>query len=297
MKEQYLPEGKLLGTEKNEQRIKDYPALRRAMLCEQVIEGMALRCDAEHNLIVQCGAYTGLIPRAECAIGIADGSTREVAILSRVGKPVSCLIEQIDAGLEHPLRLSRRSAQEAALAALLDDVRVHMVLPAVVTHLEPFGAFVDLGCGITSMIPIEHISISRISHPSDRFHVGQDIFVLVTGIDRTISRFCLSHKELLGTWSENARNFSVGETVTGYVRGVMDYGIFIELAPNLTGLSDVTGSVREGDRVSTYIKAIVPASHKIKLRIIESLPPLGTPTPLHYYITAGLLPDWCYTAS
>jgi Fe-S cluster assembly ATP-binding protein len=49
------------------------------------------------------------------------------------------------------------------------------VIPAKVTHLEPFGCFADIGCGIVSLIPIDAISVSRISHPGDRFFNGQDI--------------------------------------------------------------------------------------------------------------------------
>ena len=77
--------------------------------------------------------------------------------------------------------------------------------------------------------------MSRISHPSDRFRTGQDIYAVVTDVDQTL-RVSLSHKELLGTWEENAALFSSGETVSGIVRSVEHYGVFVELAPNLAGL-------------------------------------------------------------
>jgi len=109
--------------------------------------------------------------------------------------------------------LSRRSAQEQTLEWLLKNAPVGTVLPARVTHLASFGAFVDLGCGVISLIPLENMSVSRIAHPSDRFQVGQDILVTVTDVDKTACRFYLSHKELLGTWLENAAAFSPGDTV------------------------------------------------------------------------------------
>ena len=270
-------------------------ALRTAMLLGTVLEGMAVRCDAAHNLIVQFGSFKGMIPREECAMGIAEGRTREVAILSRVGKPVSFVVEEITA-VEGGFQFvaSRRKAQQAALDMLLETVSAGMILPAVVTHLEPFGTFVDLGCGVISMIPIECSSISRIGHPRERFFVGQRIFVLVTGVDQDLGRFTLSHKELLGTWAENAALFSAGEVVTGYVRSVMSYGVFIELTPNLTGLSDICHGLREGERVSAYIKTILPESRKVKLRVIEVLPALNTPPPLRYYVSSGMLNGWNY---
>ena len=162
------------------------------------------------------------------------------------------------------------------------------------THLERFGAFVDLGCGVTSLIPLENISVSRIPHPSARFRVGQDILVCVTDVDPTANRFYLTHKELLGTWLENAAAFAPGDTVTGIVRSIRDYGAFIELTPNLSGLADWRGDLSPGDRVSVYIKSIRPEGRKIKLQVVENLGPAGTPEEIHYFITDGVIKGWEY---
>ena len=109
------------------------------------------------------------------------------------------------------------------------------VIPVRITHLEPFGAFADIGCGIVSLLPIDAISVSRIDHPKERFTVGMDIRAVVRMKDE--NRITLSHRELLGTWTENAERFRVGETVAGIVRSVESYGIFVELTPNLAGLA------------------------------------------------------------
>lgn len=86
-------------------------------------------------------------------------------------------------------------------------------------------------------------------------------------------RVKLTHRELLGTWAENARDFAPGMTVEGTVRGLKDYGAFIELAPNLSGLAEPRADLREGDRVSVFLKAMLPERMKIKLLVIERLSP------------------------
>ena len=107
-------------------------------------------------------------------------------------------------------------------------------------HLEHFGAFVDIGCGVVSLLSIDCISVSRISHPRDRFYVGMHIRAAVRSIERSdegeMRRIYVTHRELLGTWEENAVDFSVGQTVAGTVRSVEDYGVFVELTPNLRDL-------------------------------------------------------------
>lgn len=96
------------------------------------------------------------------------------------------------------------------------------------------------------MLPIEHISVSRISHPKERFRPGQKILAAVRSIDREKRRITMTHKELLGTWMENASWFHPGETVRGEVRSVKEYGSFIELAPNLSGLADARRTCARG---------------------------------------------------
>lgn len=294
----FLPEGRRLAAPENKSACASKAGLLHAMESRQILEGRVVLCDVEHNLIVSLGEFTGVIPRADAAMGIEDGSTREIAILSRVGKPVSFTVEAVESedGVIRPI-LSRRKAQEMALSYFMDTLEPGMVIPATVTHLEPFGAFVDIGCGVPSMIGIENISVSRIPNPGERFEVGQDIFAAVLAIQRDQNRVLLTHKELLGTWSENAGRFSGGMTVSGYVRGIKEYGVFVELSPNLSGLAELRSDLREGDRISVYIKAIIPERMKIKLLAIERLPREPGPAPLRYFITEGKLSRWQYAPS
>ena len=291
----FLPEGRLLYTPENRAACASAHALRHAMAAGQILEGRALLCSAGHDLTVQVGPFTGLIPREEAALGISEGTTREIAILSRVGKPICFTVSSFDGPENAPLlRLSRRQAQETALAHILSTWQPGQIIPATVTHLEPFGAFVDIGCGIPSMIGIENLSVSRLPHSGCRLALGQEIFALVTELDHALGRVKLSMKELLGTWQENAAALSAGMTLPGYVRGIRDYGIFVELFPNLSGLAESKEGFREGDRVSVYVKSMFPERRKIKLRILERLPPEHEAPPLRFFHTEGMLPDWCY---
>lgn len=270
--------------------------LRQAMEEQTVLEGLAIRCDARRDLTVRFGGYEGIIPRSDAIHPAISGAERDIAVLSRVGKPVCFTVTAIetDGGGKPRVTLSRRAAQEQAIAWLLEHAAPGCVLPARVTHLESFGAFVDLGCGVASLIPLENIAVSRVAHAADRFRVGQDILAAVTGVDAAACRFYLTHKELLGTWLENAADFAPGDAVPGIVRGVKEYGIFIELTPNLSGLADWKGDVLPGDRVSVYIKSIRPDARKIKLQIIQNLGPAHEPAELKYFITDGTIDGWKY---
>ncbi len=293
--EKFLPEGSLINSAENQALTCCTEALSEAFSTQRIIEGIATLCDAEHNLMVSFGNACGIIPHSRTALGIEDGKTREIAIISRVGKPVSCVITDIlDDGT---LLLSRREAQRQALTHLFSEHMPGDIIPATITHLEPFGAFADIGCGNISLLGIESLSISRISHSSDRFSVGDNIFAVISGFDTQNNRVFLTHRELLGTWEENAAKFSAGQTVTGIVRGIEDYGIFIEIAPNLSGLAELYDGLNVGDRVSVFIKNIIPEKMKIKLVIIDKLKEKA----FHlikksdYFITEGHISSWCYS--
>ena len=273
------------------------PALKSAMESHAILESTVVRCDSEHRLHVQLDGIRGIIPREEAIAPWISGAGREIALLSRVGKPVCFQVTDLKSDEKGTVTalLSRRAAQEAAMDWMLGHLAPGMVISACVTHLEPFGAFVDIGCGVVAMLPCERISVSRIAHPSQRFRPGQKILAVVSDIDRERRRFTLTHKELLGTWLENASYFQPGETVQGTVRSVQSYGAFVELTPNLSGLADPGPQVAEGDRVSVYIKTIRPDRMKVKLQIIETLPPEEGPRPLRYQITDGRLSRWVYS--
>lgn len=294
-KTMYLPEGSRIYTAPNRASLRDLAALRQAMADGTILEAIVRSCTATHDLLVPLGEYTGIIPREECALGIDDGTVREIAILSRVGKPVCFRISAIsDTGSQ--IILSRRAVQHDAQNDFLENLRIGDIVPVRVTHLEPFGAFVDIGCGVTALIGIENLSVSRIFHPRERVAVGQDIFAAVLHIDTRQKRFSLTHRELLGTWEQNAALFTAGETVQGIVRSMERYGVFVELTPNLSGLAERREDVHIGQMVSVYIKSILPERMKIKLTIIDTLGDAPQPCPApQYFETGEHLTAWIYT--
>ena len=186
----YLPEGKIYNSPENRYYLQSERTIAEAMAQGLILEGHAVLCDSEHNIIVELPFGKGIIPRSEGAIGIQEGKTKDIALLSRVNKTVCFKVTDIvhEKG-EIICRLSRRLAQEECIERYISTLTSGDVIPAKVTHLEPFGCFVDIGCGLPSLIPIDAISVSRITHPNDRFFNGQDIYAVVKSCDE--DRICL----------------------------------------------------------------------------------------------------------
>lgn len=292
----YYPEGFLIEKKQNKKYMENVSDLRECFFEDRILEAKAILCDREHNLHVDLGAVKGVIPREECAMGISDGSVRDIAIISRVNKPVSFkIIDFIDDETGNKTAiLSRRAVQEECIEEYIKKLVPGDIISAKVTHNETFGSFCDIGCGVSALLPIDSISVSRIPHPNSRLSVNSTIKAVVKSIDE-MSRVTLSLKELLGTWEENANNFKAGQTVGGIVRSIEKYGVFIELAPNLAGLAEYSSDVREGDLASVYIKSINPEKMKIKLSIVDSFPCNNQLDPIKYYYEGTHISVWQYS--
>ena len=292
---EYLPEGKLVSTQENINILQSPQLLSEAMNEQKILEAKAIICDSRHNLIVDLGSMKGIIPREEGAIGIREGTVRDIAVISRVNRAVSFVITDFRTdsnGVKYAV-LSREKAQKKCLENYVRGLVCGDVVDARITHLENFGAFADIGCGIVALMPIDAISVSRIEHPRERFTVGMDIRAVIKSIEN--GRISLSHKELLGTWEENAGNFSAGETVSGIVRSVENYGAFVELSPNLAGLAESKDGVCAGQQASVYIKSIIPEKMKIKLIIIDTFDYKYNPQKPEYYTDADHISRFLYS--
>lgn len=290
----FFPEGKLINTQRNTLASSNITNLSEAMRNGDILESRAVLCDSAHNLYVDLNGVRAMIPRDEGAIGIKEGQVRDIALISRVNRPVCFTIKEINPQADDiKIILSRKQAQEKCIEQYLSTLKVGDIIDAKITHLETFGAFADIGCGIVALIPIDGISVSRIEHPKERFSVGMDIKVIIKSFDN--DKITLSHKELLGTWEENVELFSPGETVAGVIRSVENYGVFVELAPNLAGLAEPKPDVYPGQQASVYIKSIIPSRMKIKLIIIDAFDCSYKPKKPTYFYSDNHIDSFYYS--
>lgn len=265
----YQPEGIFFNENAMSDAAFSLMGLEKAKEKGKILHATVLLCDKEMNLHVSLGGIIGIIPKKEALYPIGSEPVKDIAILTRVGKAVCFHVKSIEMRDGVPIAiLSRRSAQKECYENKISTLRAGDIIKARVTHLEPFGAFLDIGCGIISLLPIDAISVSRISHPRARLRVGELIDVIIHSQEN--GRIYVTRKELLGTWEENASRFCAGQTVPGIVRSVESYGIFIELTPNLTGLAELKDNVNAEDDATVYIKSILPDRMKIKLIILDS---------------------------
>ncbi len=235
-----------------------------------ILQGIVEECDKDYNLHVKLdNGKRGIIPRKEIqAINIDEnGFPKPSLCTGKVHKYVQFKLKHKE---KDNLVFSRKDLQEDVINFIKNDLKEGEKVKGIVKNITPYGAFIDIGGGIVGLVHIEDLSVARIKTPFERLKIGQKIDIMVKYIDRSTGKINLSYKETLGTWEENVQNFTTGMTTKGLVRETEknNNGIFIELAPNLVGMSEYKEGLNYGEKVDVYIKKIDYDRKKVKLIII-----------------------------
>jgi small subunit ribosomal protein S1 len=163
----------------------------------------------------------------------------------------------------------------------VEDLEVGQTRTGRVTSIADFGAFVDLG-GADGLVHLTELSWTPVSHPSQVVHVGDQVEVLVLGVDRERKKIALSLKRLRGEpWADVPQRFHVGQNVTARITKLATFGAFAEIEPGIEGLIHISeladariqhpkNVVREGDVVTVKILRIEPERRRLGLSLRQA---------------------------
>jgi small subunit ribosomal protein S1 len=162
---------------------------------------------------------------------------------------------------------------------LLNEIKVGDVRRGTVKNITDYGVFVDID-GLDGLLHITDISWGRVTHPSEVIHAGQELDVMIIGIDAEKERVSLGLKQMVqNPWDNIERRYPIGSSVFGRVVNVVAYGAFIELESGVEGLIHITEMswtkrinkpsevVRIGSEIEAKVIGISKEDQKIALSL------------------------------
>jgi len=192
------------------------------------------------------GAFVELEPGVEGLVHVSEMSwTHEVRHPSRVvsvGDQVEAAVLNIDPG-SRKISLGMKQTAPNPWDMIEAKYPAGTRIEGKVKSLTDFGAFVGLEEGIDGLIHISDMSWTKhIKHPSELFKKGQKVDAVVIRIDKEKERLSLGYKQLSrDPWEEQIPNkYRVGDSITGKVSKIADFGLFIELDGDVEGLIHIS---------------------------------------------------------
>ena len=150
-----------------------------------------------------------------------------------------------------------------------------------VTNIADYGAFVEIEDGVEGLVHVSEMDwTNKNVNPAKVVHSGQEVEVMVLDVDEERRRISLGLKQCKqNPWKEFAENFNRGDKVSGQIKSITDFGVFIGLAGNIDGLvhlSDLSWDVageeavrnyQKGQQLEAMVLSIDPERERISLGI------------------------------
>jgi len=162
-------------------------------------------------------------------------------------------------------------------AELLDNIQIGDLRKGIVKNITDFGVFLDLD-GIDGLLHITDMTWKRIKHPSEMIDLGDELEVMILGIDKDKGRVALGLKQKEeNPWIEVEKRFPPSTKVKGKIVNLVSYGAFIEIEDGIEGLIhvsemswtknilDPSEMVNIGDEVEAIVLAVQKEDGKISL--------------------------------
>ena len=178
------------------------------------------------GMFVDVGGIDGLVHYSQ----ISHKGPVNPAKYFQEGDEVSVVALSFDKKKRH-LSLSVKDATPNPWDNIDEILEVGDTVSAVVSNIEPYGAFVDLGEDLEAFLHVSEISWDKnVKHPKDYLEINQEINVEVIEIDKENKRLRVSLKSLLPKpMDEFAKKYKVGDVVKGVVSSVTEFGAFVKI--------------------------------------------------------------------
>ena len=252
----------------------------RDALLEKLQEGMSVKGIVknltDYGAFVDLGGVDGLLH-------ITDMSWKRIkhpSEIVNVGDEIDVKVLKYDRD-RNRVSLGLKQLGEDPWVAIKQRYPENTQVKAVVTNLTDYGCFAELEEGVEGLVHVSEMDwTNKNIHPSKVVQLGDEVDVMVLDIDEERRRISLGIKQCFqNPWDGFAENFKKGDKISGSIKSITDFGIFIGLDGNIDGLvhlSDIswdeTGeeairNYKKGDEIETVILSIDPERERISLGV------------------------------
>ena len=193
------------------------------------------------GVLVEFGRLEGFVPNSMTP-GLPRGlsnNDKQTLKAKMIGNSLQAKVIEVDQQKKR-LIISGKATETLNRKKRLEELEAGGHITGVVSNVVDFGAFVNLN-GVDGLIHRSRLSWEEFEHPSDVLQPGDEVEVLIKDVDIERERISLDRRALLpGPWDDFAQEHNHGDILEGEVVSVRDFGAFIKLTDEITGLLHVS---------------------------------------------------------
>lgn len=162
---------------------------------------------------------------------------------------------------------------------VLETLTEGQVINGIVKNITNYGVFIDIG-GVDGLLHITDMTWGRVAHPSEMVRIGDNIAVKVLSFDKNNEKISLGLKQLqTNPWDQISPDIAVGNKIKGKISSITDYGLFIEVAPEVEGLvhiseiswtdriTDLNKLYKTGQEIEVYVVSLDKENRRMSLSV------------------------------
>ncbi|MGA2171976.1 MAG: 30S ribosomal protein S1 [Sedimentisphaerales bacterium] len=231
---------------------------------------------ADFGVFVDLGGVDGLLHISDLSWGRVNHPSEVV----RLDEEITCVVIGVDKANEK-ISLGLKQRTPSPWDNVEEKYAVGARVKGKVVNIMNYGVFVRLEDGIEGLVHISEMSwTKRLNHPSEMANLGDDVEVMILNVNKEKQEISLGLKQTeTNPWSVAAQKYPQGTIVTATVRGVTNYGAFVEVEEGIDGMIHISDlswtrkfshpneALQKGDKVKCVVLDIDPDKQRVSLGV------------------------------
>jgi len=237
-----------------------FETLKEGDVCEGVVKNIT---DYGAFVSILDGQIDGLLHKAD----MSWAHVRSVSSMIKLGDKIQVKILSIDRDKEK-ISLGMKQLSDDPWIHIEEKFQPGSVHEGAVKNVTHFGVFVELAEGVEGLVHVSDISwTQRIKHPEEVLKIGDEVTVKILNYEKESRKISLGIKQCEpDPWEKVFDDFTVGEVISGQVKNITDFGVFVEIREGIQGLvhiSDLSWSNK-----ITHPKQIVTLDDEVQVKVV-----------------------------
>jgi len=230
----------------------------------EIVHG-TVRSLTDYGAFVDVGGVDALLHVAD----ISWGRINKPADVLNVGQQIDAKVLKVDPA-KRRISLGMKQLLPHPWDLVSEKYKTGDRVMGMVTRVADFGAFVELEKGIEGLIHLSEMSWSKkVRKPSDVVKPGEQVEVVILGVNQADRRISLGLKQALGDpWAQVAQKYPVGSVVEGPVTSIQKFGAFVQIAEGVEGMVHI-GDISADKRLN-HPQDVIRMGQVIKAQVLEA---------------------------